>query len=115
MPESTSKTSAAELYGPTGSSASPPITYSVFTPKPSIRSMNSWSSDSSWTWRAAGARQPKGTVEAALVPAGEAVGAVLKLLVAGGWLAGAADEPNATPGPETPMPTIRLGPTIRRL
>ena len=45
----------------------------------------------------------------------EAVGAVLKLLVAGGWLAGAADEPNATPGPETPMPTIRLGPTIRRL
>jgi hypothetical protein len=34
--------------------------------------------DGSWTWRAAGARQPKGTVEAALVPAGEAVGAVLR-------------------------------------
>jgi len=45
----------------------------------------------------------------------EAVGAVLKLLVTGGWLAGAADEPNAAPGPETPVPTIRLGPTIRRL
>ena len=45
----------------------------------------------------------------------EAVGAVLKLLVTGGWLAGAADEPNATPGPETPAPTIRLGPTIRRI
>ena len=34
--------------------------------------------DGSWTWRAAGARQPKGTVEAALVPPGEAVGAVLR-------------------------------------
>ena len=45
----------------------------------------------------------------------EAVGAVLKLLVTGGWLAGAADEPNAAPGPETPVATIRLGPTIRRL
>ena len=45
----------------------------------------------------------------------EAVAAVLKLLVAGGWLAGAADEPHGTPGPETPAPTIRLGPTIRRL
>ena len=45
----------------------------------------------------------------------EAVGAVLKLLVTGGWLAGAADGPNGTPGPETPVPTIRLGPTIRRL
>ena len=34
--------------------------------------------DGSWTWRAAGARQPKGTVEAALVPPGESVGAVLR-------------------------------------
>jgi sulfate adenylyltransferase len=45
----------------------------------------------------------------------EAVAAVIKLLVTGGWLPAAADEPNATPGPETPTPTIRLGPTIRRL
>ena len=45
----------------------------------------------------------------------EAVSAVLKLLVNGGWLVGAADGPNADPGPETPAPTIRLGPTIRRL
>jgi sulfate adenylyltransferase len=45
----------------------------------------------------------------------EAVGAVLKLLVTGGWLASADGEPNGTPGPETPAPTIRLGPTIRRL
>ncbi|HJY01799.1 MAG TPA: adenylyl-sulfate kinase, partial [Streptosporangiaceae bacterium] len=45
----------------------------------------------------------------------EAVAAVIKLLVAGGWLPAAAGEPNATPGPETPTPTIRLGPTIRRL
>jgi hypothetical protein len=32
----------------------------------------------SWTWRAAGARQPKGVVEGSLVPAGEAVGSVLR-------------------------------------
>jgi hypothetical protein len=40
--------------------------------------LTSRTGDGSWTWRAAGARQPKGTVEAALVPAGEAVGAVLQ-------------------------------------
>src|SRR3984957_16586477 len=40
--------------------------------------LTSQASDGSWTWRAAGARQPKGTVEAALVPPGEAVGAVLR-------------------------------------
>jgi hypothetical protein len=34
--------------------------------------------DGSWTWRAAGARQPKGTVDGSLVPAGEGVGAVLR-------------------------------------
>ncbi len=45
----------------------------------------------------------------------EAVGAVLKLLVTGGWLASAASEPNGTPVPGTPAPAIRLGPTIRRL
>jgi hypothetical protein len=40
--------------------------------------LTSKTGDGSWTWRAAGARQPKGTVEAALVPADEAVGAVLR-------------------------------------
>jgi hypothetical protein len=45
----------------------------------------------------------------------EAVGAVLKLLVTGGWLPGAAAEPNGIPVPGTPAPAIRLGPTIRRL
>jgi len=40
--------------------------------------LTSKTGDGSWTWRAAGARQPKGTVEAALVPAGEKVGAVLR-------------------------------------
>jgi sulfate adenylyltransferase len=45
----------------------------------------------------------------------DAVSAVLKLLVTGGWLAGDADDPGGTPGPGTPAPTIRLGPTIRRL
>jgi hypothetical protein len=40
--------------------------------------LTSQTGDGAWTWRAAGARQPKGTVEAALVPPGEAVGAVLR-------------------------------------
>jgi hypothetical protein len=40
--------------------------------------LTSQTGDGSWTWRAAGAKQPKGTVEAALVPPGEAVGAVLR-------------------------------------
>ncbi len=40
--------------------------------------LTSQTGDGSWTWRAAGARQPKGTVDAALVPAGETVGAVLR-------------------------------------
>jgi hypothetical protein len=40
--------------------------------------LTSQSSDGSWTWRAAGAKQPKGVVEGALVPDGEAVGAVLR-------------------------------------
>jgi hypothetical protein len=40
--------------------------------------LTSKSGDGSWTWRAAGARQPKGVVDAALVPADEAVGAVLR-------------------------------------
>ncbi len=45
----------------------------------------------------------------------DAVSAVLKLLVAEGWVAGAADEPNGTPPPGPPTPTIRLGPAIRKL
>ncbi len=40
--------------------------------------LTSQTGDGSWTWRAAGARQPKGTVDAALVPAGEKVGALLR-------------------------------------
>ncbi len=40
--------------------------------------LTSQTGDGSWTWRAAGARQPKGTVGAALVPPGETVGAVLR-------------------------------------
>ncbi len=34
--------------------------------------------EGTWTWRAAGAKQPKGRVDGALVPAGETVGAVLQ-------------------------------------
>jgi hypothetical protein len=40
--------------------------------------LTSRTADGSWTWRAAGARQPKGVVDGALVPAGEGVGAVLR-------------------------------------
>jgi hypothetical protein len=40
--------------------------------------LTSKTGDGSWTWRAAGARQPKGVVAAALVPPGETVGAVLR-------------------------------------
>ncbi len=37
--------------------------------------------DGSWTWRAAGARQPKGNVDGSILPAGSAVGDVLKVEV----------------------------------
>lgn len=40
--------------------------------------LTSHTGDGSWTWRAAGARQPKGTVEDALVPSGEKVGSILQ-------------------------------------
>jgi hypothetical protein len=40
--------------------------------------LTSQADDGSWTWRAAGAKQPKGVVDGALVPAGQAVGAVLR-------------------------------------
>ena len=40
--------------------------------------------DGTWTWRAAGARQPKGEVAADLVPDAAAVGSVLKAEVDGG-------------------------------
>ncbi len=46
--------------------------------------LTSQTGDGSWTWRAAGARQPKGTVDAALVPPGEIVGAVLRADVENG-------------------------------
>ena len=35
--------------------------------------------DGSWTWRAAGARKPNGLVAASMLPAGSAVGDVLKV------------------------------------
>jgi hypothetical protein len=35
-------------------------------------------SDATWTWRAAGAKQPRGTVDAELVPEGSTVGTVLR-------------------------------------
>jgi hypothetical protein len=40
--------------------------------------LTSKSGDGSWTWRAAGARQPKGVVEGGLVPEDQAVGSVLR-------------------------------------
>jgi hypothetical protein len=40
--------------------------------------LTSKSGDGSWTWRAAGARQPKGVVDGTLVPENQAVGSVLR-------------------------------------
>ena len=34
--------------------------------------------DGTWTWRAAGAQQPKGVVDGSLVPTGAAVGSVFR-------------------------------------
>jgi sulfate adenylyltransferase len=45
----------------------------------------------------------------------QAVGAVLKLLVSGGWLASAPDEPNESAVSGTPAPAIRAGPAVRKL
>jgi hypothetical protein len=40
--------------------------------------LTSQTGDTTWTWRAAGAKQPRGTVEASLVPEGSGVGSVLR-------------------------------------
>ena len=40
--------------------------------------LTSQTPDGSWTWRAAGAREPKGILDAALIPSGEKVGSVLR-------------------------------------
>jgi hypothetical protein len=40
--------------------------------------LTSKTGDSTWTWRAAGARQPRGSVDASLVPEGSGVGSVLR-------------------------------------
>ncbi len=40
--------------------------------------LTSQTADSTWTWRAAGAKQPRGTVDATLVPEGSGVGSVLR-------------------------------------
>jgi sulfate adenylyltransferase len=45
----------------------------------------------------------------------QAVNAVLKLLISGGWLAAAPDDSNGTLASGVPTPTTRFGPTIRRL
>jgi hypothetical protein len=40
--------------------------------------LTSQSGESTWTWRAVGAKQPRGSVDASLVPEGSGVGAVLR-------------------------------------
>ena len=40
--------------------------------------LTSQTGESTWTWRAAGAKQPRGTVDASLVPEGSGVGSVLR-------------------------------------
>jgi hypothetical protein len=46
--------------------------------------LTSKTGDGSWTWRAAGARQPKGVVEGSLVPESQEVGTVLRAEVENG-------------------------------
>lgn len=45
----------------------------------------------------------------------QAVDAVLKLLITGGWLTAAPDEPDGSSLSGTPAPMIRIGPAIRKL
>ena len=40
--------------------------------------LTSRTGEATWTWRAAGAKQPRGTVEAELVPEGAEVGTVFR-------------------------------------
>ena len=55
-----------------GSSLSPGMAHRIEV------ELTSQTSDSLWTWRAAGAKQPRGTVEGSLVPEGSGVGSVLR-------------------------------------
>ena len=55
-----------------GSSLSPGMAHRIEV------ELTSQTEDSAWTWRAAGAKQPRGTVEASLVPEGSGVGTVLR-------------------------------------
>ena len=52
----------------------------VWPPMPRLEvELTSARPDGTWTWRKAGARQPKGEVDAALVPDGAKVGDVLRV------------------------------------
>jgi hypothetical protein len=58
--------------GGDGSSLSPGMAHRIEV------ELTSQTGDSTWTWRAAGAKQPRGTVDGALVPEGSGVGSVLR-------------------------------------
>ena len=55
-----------------GSSVSPGMAHRIEI------ELTSRTDETTWTWRAAGAKQPRGTVDASLVPDGTAAGAVLR-------------------------------------
>ncbi len=55
-----------------GSSLSPGMAHRIEV------ELTSRTGDTTWTWRAAGAKQPRGTVDAVLVPEGSGVGTVLR-------------------------------------
>ena len=57
--------------------------------------LTSRTGDDQWTWRAAGAREPRGLVPATLVPDGTEVGAVVKAVAASAGV-GRAVAPMAT-------------------
>ncbi|MDQ1359709.1 MAG: hypothetical protein QOJ44_86 [Acidimicrobiaceae bacterium] len=70
--------------------------------------LTSGSADGTWTWRAAGAKQPRGTVDGALVPDGTAVGTVLRAEVES-TLDGMSVVALLPPkGKETPKPIERI-------
>jgi hypothetical protein len=67
--------------------------------------------DQQWSWRAAGARQPKGTLEASLLPAGASVGDIVRAEVEtslDGIEVTMIVKPAATAKPEKQVETIEL-------
>jgi hypothetical protein len=70
--------------------------------------LTSRTGDGPWTWRAAGAKQPRGTVDAALVPEGSGVGSVLRAEVETTLDGTTVTALLAPKGKSAPRPTERI-------